>query len=79
MSDDADLAAPVEQRQRDEAIARQAQKSAARETPFEVEGTRVCLGCFEPIKKNRLKANPYAVRCTECQNDHDRRCKRGSA
>lgn len=36
-------------------------------------GRRVCLDCYEPIPKKRLKANPHAIRCTECQTDHERR------
>lgn len=49
--------------------ARQAQS----EPPLEVEGQRLCLGCEDPISAARLNANPRAVRCVECQNDHDRR------
>lgn len=36
-------------------------------------GERVCLDCYEPIPVKRLTANPNAVRCTECQGDHERR------
>ncbi len=77
MSDPADLAAPVEQRQRDDALANQAALNAAHETPFEIDGKRVCLDCYDPIPARRLKACPHAVRCVECQNDHDRRAQRG--
>lgn len=79
MSDPADLAAPVEQRQRDEALANQAAANAAHETPFEIQGKRVCLDCHDPIPARRLKACPHAVRCTDCQDDRDRRVKRGFA
>lgn len=79
MSDDADIAGAVEQRQRDEVLANQAAVNAVHETPFDIEGKRVCLDCYEPIASKRLAANPHAVRCVECQNDHDRRAQRGIA
>lgn len=43
------------------------------EPPLEVDGQRCCLGCWEPLSSARLKANPNAVRCVDCQNDRDRR------
>lgn len=79
MSDPADLAGPFEQRQRDDSLARQAALNAAHETPFEIEGKRVCLDCYDPIARKRLAANQHAVRCVECQNDHNRRMQRGMA
>ena len=45
------------------------------EAPLEVEGERVCLDCREPIAIARLNANPPAVRCIDCQTDHERRSK----
>lgn len=44
-----------------------------REPPLVVDGQRLCLCCEDPLSKARLDANPKAVRCVECQNDHDRR------
>ena len=79
MTDFADNAGPLIERENADSLARQAQKNAAHETPFEIEGKRVCLDCFDPIARKRLAANPHAVRCTECQNDHDRRVKHGMA
>ncbi|MDI6615650.1 MAG: TraR/DksA C4-type zinc finger protein [Syntrophaceae bacterium] len=38
-----------------------------RERPLIIDGVRCCLGCEEPIPEERLRANPYAVRCTACQ------------
>lgn len=73
MTDVLDKAGEVEQRDRDAALARQAAAGQEQETPFVIEGRRVCLGCFEPIARGRLKANPQAVRCVECQVSHDRR------
>jgi DnaK suppressor protein len=37
-----------------------------------VDGRRLCLKCEEPIPDARLKANPDAVRCVECQAKHER-------
>ncbi|NWO05553.1 MAG: TraR/DksA C4-type zinc finger protein [Alteromonadaceae bacterium] len=43
------------------------------ETPLVVGGQRLCLYCEDPLPEARLAANPRAVRCVECQTDHDRR------
>ena len=43
------------------------------EVAFEVDGKRFCLDCEDPITQARLEANPQAVRCVDCQIDHDRR------
>lgn len=41
------------------------------ETPRVIDGVRVCLDCEDSIESKRLKANPQAVRCAECQQDHE--------
>lgn len=74
MTDEADRAQAREERDRAEAIERAA--APASETPFEIEGVRVCLDCFDPIARQRLAANPAAVRCVDCQNDYERRQRR---
>lgn len=71
MPDMFDRAAELEQIERDELLARRGAPS--RETPFEIEGKRVCLDCFEPLPKKRLAANPHAVRCVACQTRLERR------
>lgn len=43
------------------------------ESPLEIGGCRLCLGCGDPVSLARLQANANAVRCVECQTDHDRR------
>jgi len=48
-------------------------RSAPTEQPLEVNGQRLCKECEEPLSPARLNANPSAVRCVECQTDHDRR------
>lgn len=45
------------------------------EAPLESHGQRLCLGCHDNLSVARLQANPNAVRCVECQTDHDRRGK----
>lgn len=45
------------------------------EPPLEVNGQRLCLDCDGPLSRARMQANPNAVRCVECQTDHDRRGK----
>lgn len=48
-------------------------RRASTERPLVVNGQRLCRGCEEPLSPARLNANPNAVRCVECQTDHDRR------
>lgn len=45
------------------------------EEPFEIEGVRVCLDCFEPIPSARLKAKPDAVRCVDCKTIWEKKNK----
>lgn len=72
MSDIADRAQVREDDNLAEALARQAERASSHEQPSVIEGRRVCLDCFEPILKRRLKANPRAVRCVECQEIRER-------
>ncbi|WP_165495674.1 TraR/DksA C4-type zinc finger protein [Marinobacter halodurans] len=43
------------------------------EAPLEYNGQRLCRDCDEALSQARLAANPNAVRCVDCQTDHDRR------
>jgi phage/conjugal plasmid C-4 type zinc finger TraR family protein len=43
-----------------------------RERPLIIDGVRCCRDCEEIIPAARLRANPYAVRCTACQERKDR-------
>lgn len=45
------------------------------EAPLEINGQRFCLDCDGRLSLARLAANADAVRCVECQTDHDRRGK----
>jgi len=47
-----------------------------RETPRVVYGVRVCLDCDDPLHADRLEASPNAVRCTDCQEQHEYEQKR---
>jgi len=38
-----------------------------------MDGERVCRDCYDPIPTERLAADPYAVRCIDCQRDKERR------
>lgn len=76
MSKQFDLAQEVEQRQRDEALARFAEAVAATEPQLMIDGVRACLDCFEPLTKKRLEAKPDAVRCVECQALHEEQDRR---
>ena len=70
------LAQEVEKRQREEALARQAERAATREQPLLVGGKRVCPDCREQLDKKRLKAKPDAVRCVECQELKEKQNRR---
>lgn len=72
MSKQFDLAQEIEQRTRDEALARFAEAVAATEPTLTIDGVRVCLGCHDPLTKKRLKAYPNAARCVECQELKER-------
>lgn len=75
MADIFDRASALEQQERDASIARRQEVAAAHDTPFEIEGVRVCADCFEPISKHRLEALPTAVRCIDCQELRERRLR----
>ena len=67
--DEADLADPIIQMERDASIDRVVHRH--REEPFIIQGVRVCLTCHDPIPPNRLRAEPDAVRCHCCQRAYE--------
>jgi phage/conjugal plasmid C-4 type zinc finger TraR family protein len=72
MSDIADHAGELEERQRADAL--RAQSAVVYEMPKNNrEGKRICLTCDDRLSQNRLKASPRAVRCVECQDLHEKR------
>lgn len=76
MTDVVDRAQEREQVNLARALERRVEAATVREQPFEIEGTRVCLDCFEPLTKKRLKAKPDAVRCVECQELKEKQGRR---
>lgn len=48
-----------------------AQRRPAETALVAADGRRLCLGCEDPIDRKRLKAHPQAVRCVECQQEHE--------
>ncbi|QFU23747.1 TraR/DksA C4-type zinc finger protein [Shewanella eurypsychrophilus] len=71
MSDQFDRASELEQRYRDDALATQQRKSHQSEQAYEQGGVRYCLGCHCAMSTARLVANPQAVRCVPCQQQHE--------
>lgn len=76
MTDVADRAQEREQINLGQALERRAEAATVREQPFEIEGKRVCLDCFEPLSKKRLNAKSDAVRCVECQEMKEKQNRR---
>ncbi|WP_165825229.1 TraR/DksA family transcriptional regulator [Rhodopseudomonas palustris] len=63
--DQFDEAQALEERERDECIAR---ATARRKGP----GATHCVVCGEPIDEARREAMPSAIRCVECQDRRER-------
>jgi len=72
--DEADLAEPIIQMEREACIDRVVHRSV--EEPFIIQGVRVCLTCFDPIESQRLEVEPDAVRCHCCQQAHEHNLER---
>lgn len=66
--DDADLAQPRIERERDQAI-------AAIRALTQGDGQDDCISCADPIEEARRKAVPSARRCTTCQEAAERRAR----
>lgn len=45
--------------------------------PLVINNRWCCIDCRRPIPERRLLANPGAVRCVKCQEEHDRRLANG--
>lgn len=70
MTDIFDRAQALEQRQRDEALARQAARQHAG------PGLSHCEDCGEPIPDQRRRCVPGCTRCIACQHEHEERSAR---
>jgi RNA polymerase-binding transcription factor DksA len=72
MSDIADRAGDLEELQRAQAL--HAQSAVVIEMPrCDRDGKRICLTCEDRLSQKRLRAEPRAVRCVECQDLHEKR------
>lgn len=69
--DIADKAKERETLHRDESLARH-RAAQQQEKPLIINGIRRCLDCHDPIDLRRIDASPGAVRCTECQQYHEK-------
>lgn len=58
-----------------------ARKSCPVAAPAPIAGrppqSTLCRDCGEEIESARLDANPGADRCVDCQDNHERRARRG--
>lgn len=68
MSDQFDRASELEQRYRDDALAKQRSNSHQSEQAYEQDGQRFCLACGVAIPPKRLQYVSGAVRCIDCQS-----------
>ena len=65
MTDQLDEAQALEQRERDDCIARATGRTKG-------PGAEHCAVCGEPIDEARRKAMPSATRCVDCQESRER-------
>lgn len=68
MTDQFDRAAALEQRDRDDAIDQQQQRSGLKGKTH-MDSARECKVCDEPIPDGRRRAYPGVQTCAECQAD----------
>ena len=63
--DNTDQAQDLEEREREAGIER------VRRVPRQIPVDNLCLDCGFEVEAARRKASPGAVRCVECQEDHE--------
>ncbi len=71
--DECDVAAELQQQDREGALRAALKVAHRREAVLVIGGRRCCLTCREPIESERLAAIPGAARCVVCQRRHERR------
>lgn len=79
MSDEIDEAQERSQLFLDQALNWHFRRSGA-EKDFrflEDDNLRTCVDCEDLIDADRLEANPHAIRCLDCQQNHERRARLG--
>ena len=67
MGDIIDKAQDLEQRQRNQLIRMKQNQINA----LKIKSNGFCKDCEESIEEKRLKANPHALRCIECQKEYE--------
>ncbi len=70
--DDCDIAAELQQQDREGALRVALREAHRKETALIIDGERCCLDCEDSIEPERLTANPDAVRCVSCQARKER-------
>jgi DnaK suppressor protein len=74
--DDADRAKELEMRERQAALERTLAEGRETERPLVIGGVRCCIECGDPIPAARLAARPQSVRCTDCKQEREQRCRK---
>lgn len=75
MTDEIDRAQERAQFFLDAALDNNSKQRLQQEQPLFINGKRHCCGCREKLPRERLKANPKATRCVECQTTQERKNK----
>lgn len=72
--DEIDIAQYLEECARDDALRRLMEETEEVEPQLldEEHGAVICIDCGLPIPAERLAVQRYAVRCIDCQREHDR-------
>ncbi|MCE2594421.1 TraR/DksA C4-type zinc finger protein [Motilimonas cestriensis] len=78
MTDIADKASEHESQWLARSLAAQQAKAMQGHRPDDAsEGERLCIDCGEVIPAKRIKANPCALRCIDCQSIKELKEQRG--
>lgn len=73
--DPIDRATEQAQAQLDAHLRDHAAAAAVTDAPLIRDGVRLCIDCEDTIPTDRLAFAPHAVRCVECQQDHEHKQK----
>lgn len=74
--DDLDRAKELEMRERQAALERALAQGRETEAPLIIDGVRCCIDCGQPIPPARLAARPQSVRCIDCKQEREQRCRK---
>lgn len=67
--DDAERAAELQAHSNE--VALHNHRNHAVKSQRKIDGEIVCMACDEPIQVERLRANPAAIRCIDCQSEYE--------